>query len=588
MIDYEEDWILPLVFRRSGGVSSSAAIHGGLAVVVSLFLAFMDDWAPEFREDNGMLTIGVSLVWSATTAVLLFLVGFRAQQGYARFWEGTGLLHQMRGEWFDTVSNCVTFSIGAKADKPVEVMAFRHTLVRLMSLAHGAALEEISGNQAKLQVIDMFGLDANTLGHLKECSEVHNFNKVEVILHLTQSLITQALQNDVMKIPAPVCSRVYQTLSRGFVNLLNAKKITDTKFPFPFVQVISVMLLSQIFLTPMMLSAVITNRVILPIVAFLPVFGMFSLNYIAMQLENPFGDDDNDLPLDHFQHEMNTCLLMLLHPNTDMIAGTSPRCVMDFHAMRHTLRTIDDSMDEIMPTQVPKARPAPNKILDNTFKLGENWGGSPHDANSPESLSLSDDVDEFDGMFDPHKVIETPPQDSSPPGTSQSSRPLRRLSSNQVVLSTTPAIGCVTRPNGPIPFERSRSAVCAIPEPFEMRPRSRGKVLQHSMEDFNNCLANWTQLLEQQVQVLEQTLHRLREERAANLAQAARQSSQAANLAQAATQSSQAAVARTDSRTSLRKPAECMDGKSADVRSVGMASRSSSFNCSVGGNPPNV
>ena len=26
----------------------------------------------------------------------------------ARFWEGTGLLHQMRGEWFDAVSCCVT------------------------------------------------------------------------------------------------------------------------------------------------------------------------------------------------------------------------------------------------------------------------------------------------------------------------------------------------------------------------------------------------------------------------------------------------------------------------------------------------
>ena len=42
-----------------------------------------------------------------------------------------------------------------------------------------------------------------------------------------------------------------------------------------------------------------------------------------MELENPFGLDDNDLPLDHFQQEMNSCLLMLLHENSDLITATS-------------------------------------------------------------------------------------------------------------------------------------------------------------------------------------------------------------------------------------------------------------------------
>ena len=34
-----------------------------------------------------------------------------------RFWEGTGLLHQMRGEWFDAVSCCVTFTRGSIATR---------------------------------------------------------------------------------------------------------------------------------------------------------------------------------------------------------------------------------------------------------------------------------------------------------------------------------------------------------------------------------------------------------------------------------------------------------------------------------------
>jgi hypothetical protein len=52
-------------------------------------------------------------------------------------------------------------------------------------------------------------------------------NRVEVILHMTQALITKAQEDGVICVPAPIVSRVYQTLSRGFVNLLNAKKIAS-------------------------------------------------------------------------------------------------------------------------------------------------------------------------------------------------------------------------------------------------------------------------------------------------------------------------------------------------------------------------
>jgi len=346
MIDYNEDWLLPLLFRRSGSVSPQAALRAAPAIVFSLLLVFLDDWAPGFREESGMLSFGASVVWSATTAVLVLLIGFRARQAYGRFWEGTGLLHQMRGEWFDTVSNCVSFSISVKKHKPAEVMAFRHVLVRLVSMAHGAALEEISGSKTKIELIDPLGLDCKTLAYLKECSEVLKFDKVEAILHLTQTLITSAMHDGLLAVPPPILSRVYQTLSRGFVNLLNSKKIRDTKFPFPFVQLISLLLTAQVFLTPLMLSAFITSRVLLPLTAFLPIFGFFSMNYIAIQLENPFGDDENDLPLENFQHEMNSGLLMLLHPKTDIIVCTSPQCVMDFSRLLETVGVTQKMSDD--------------------------------------------------------------------------------------------------------------------------------------------------------------------------------------------------------------------------------------------------
>merc|ERR1712176_1662693 len=141
------------------------------------------------------------------------------------------------------------------------------------------------------------------------------------MLHLLQSLITDSHDKGILKIPPPILSRVYQTISRGFVNLLNAKKITDTKFPFPYVQLMTGLLLVLSLSMPFVITSIIQSKVLAAIFTFLPLFGMFALDFIAMELENPFGTDANDLPLKHFQHEMNNCLMMLLHNNTDLIAG---------------------------------------------------------------------------------------------------------------------------------------------------------------------------------------------------------------------------------------------------------------------------
>jgi hypothetical protein len=52
---------------------------------------------------------------------------------------------------------------------------------------------------------------------------------------------------------------------------------------------------------------------------FVPVFGLIALNDTAAELELPFGDDPNDLPLESFQEHMNNALLMLIRQETDHV-----------------------------------------------------------------------------------------------------------------------------------------------------------------------------------------------------------------------------------------------------------------------------
>jgi hypothetical protein len=93
---------------------------------------------------------------------------------------------------------------------------------------------------------------------------------------------------------------------------------------------IAFLLICHMVLTPLVMCSKIENKFLSTLLTFVPICGMATLNFIAVELENPFGTDDNDLPMNHFQEEMNSCLLMLLHPNTDMITCTSPECVLDF------------------------------------------------------------------------------------------------------------------------------------------------------------------------------------------------------------------------------------------------------------------
>merc|ERR1712151_1368898 len=86
-----------------------------------------------------------------------------------------------------------------------------------------------------------------------------------------------------------------------------------------------------------MMSTLLNNPATASILTFMVLFGVYSLNFISIELENPFGKDDNDLPLEHFQTEMNSCLLMLLHYNTDIIAHTSSTCIVDFHELKSTM-----------------------------------------------------------------------------------------------------------------------------------------------------------------------------------------------------------------------------------------------------------
>merc|ERR1719272_298801 len=75
---------------------------------------------------------------------------------------------------------------------------------------------------------------------------------------------------------------------------------------------VTVMLIWHWFLTMLMCATILPEPYMVGILSFAVVFCFWSINYIGVELEMPFGDDDNDLPLHGMMRDMNESLCELL------------------------------------------------------------------------------------------------------------------------------------------------------------------------------------------------------------------------------------------------------------------------------------
>jgi len=245
--------------------------------------------------------------WAMLTMVLGALIGFRTSQAYSRYWEGATLLLQVRGEWLNASSSLIAFCTSDPALQ-LQVATFQHQLVRLMSLLYCSALQQVCliADEA-LEVIDMTGLDDESLLFLVETEE-----RCDVLLQWTRKLIVQNMSSGVIPVPPPILTRVFQELSRGLVGAKDVQKIAEFPFPFPYAQLTAVLLFVQTALTPLMAVVIIGDPAWSAAVTFVSVLALWSTNFIASELEQPFGDDENDLPIADMMREMNIRLIALL------------------------------------------------------------------------------------------------------------------------------------------------------------------------------------------------------------------------------------------------------------------------------------
>lgn len=350
MIDYRAGtWGFHVAFGLRGSLAPRAltvAVPNALiTLLVSLYVpslkaALFDEDASNEESSGSAKTNASAMILTTLTVILTFILYNRSRTSYDRWWEGGTLLQKTRGEWFNAYSSLVAFA-STKPEMRNKVTTYLHFLARMMSLLMCCGLQQVSPNRDRpFEVIDLDGIDPACIDFLNVAPD-----KCELLLQWIQRSVTLEAESGVLPIAPPILSRAYQELSRGIVNLQNARKIADFPYPYPLAQLSMILQMVHYVMTPVV-SALALRTPWAVALSFTSIFVLWSIHFNALDLEFPFGSRVNDLPMVEMQRDWNMSLCTLLKER----ASKPPKFLFDSSMHGQLLIAMSDASEVYLPS----------------------------------------------------------------------------------------------------------------------------------------------------------------------------------------------------------------------------------------------
>merc|ERR1712232_1434683 len=122
-------------------------------------------------------------------------------------------------------------------------------------------------------------------------------------------------------------------------------RIAETPFPFPYTQVCDTVLMLHWMLLPLVTSVWVTNPVWAATFCFIQVFILWSLTFTAVEIENPFGQDANDISGRELQDGFNKKLRLLVSQSTRRTPKLSRAFKVSAERISQELAIVTDELD---------------------------------------------------------------------------------------------------------------------------------------------------------------------------------------------------------------------------------------------------
>lgn len=128
----------------------------------------------------------------------------------------------------------------------------------------------------------------------------------------------------------PIISRLFQYTSDGMIGYNQARKVAYIPFPFPHSQLTTFFLAAVTLFMPLLMLTFVNEIIVATILNTFAVGVFFGLWMVANELEDPFRNVPNDIPLNNFQAQFNEALVC-------MFAGFHPEAWWDIDERKDVL-----------------------------------------------------------------------------------------------------------------------------------------------------------------------------------------------------------------------------------------------------------
>ncbi|MCB9597034.1 MAG: bestrophin [Sandaracinaceae bacterium] len=271
MIDYESDNWIGILARTRGTVLPRLMGRMAIAGVVGIG-AFALERVTEFSLPpvaHGLIGVALGL-----------LLVFRTNASYDRFWEGRKLVGQLVRATRDLMRQIVAH---------VEDRDGRRDELRRLILAfYGLAVQRLR-EEDDLSALSEWLTEAERerLGGVS--------HRAPVVAAWLSTRLASVAQTD-GSLTELELARMDANVSAMLEGLTGCERIRFTPVPFAYAHHIKVFLSVFCFTSPF--AMVSGMGLFTPIAAVILTLALFGIDEIGVEIEDPFGDDPNDLPLD--------------------------------------------------------------------------------------------------------------------------------------------------------------------------------------------------------------------------------------------------------------------------------------------------
>jgi putative membrane protein len=288
MIEYNNRHWHKHIFVWNGSVIQGVWLRVTLYVTWTAAITFL------YQEGIILAEVKVDMVvFNVIGLALGLLLVFRTNTSYDRWWEGRKLL----GSNVNASRN-IAFMLNTLI--PDDDKGTRKDLVDLLSAFHYAVKERLRD-----------GVKPEHLPMLKDeyKNVVFKSNHVpNAVMKLLRSKIEILRMNNLDKVPE--FRSIYEEISNMVNNMGGMERIRFTPVPFAYASHLQLFVMIYFLALPFGLNDKF-GWLAVPVMGFLTLI-LLGINEIGVEIEDPFGNDPNDLPVDQICKNINSSIAEIL------------------------------------------------------------------------------------------------------------------------------------------------------------------------------------------------------------------------------------------------------------------------------------